>query len=690
METPYEYHNKKLGVKIKYLIFDRHFCEDSLKLISYNALNKRCLSDKAVEKELRRASLSCEALVEFNSLTAEWRDILVLKFGKPQEEIKKSWFAQHYMFDREALDFYQAFKNEDKKLDPAFIERYAYQASVLNTVIIMKNNRKQYLKALGCNTVDIWKSLSRDVNAFQEVEHKLPTTKDSLRYKVNLYAKEGYSGLISDKIGLRNALKVKVKEQVALLDELLAKHTNLDNTLIANLHNMVAERLQWPSITPQTVGKRKQESNLVTYAGRNGVSALSSNILMQHKREAPSTPMLYWTQDGWVAELLYQKTETNKAGYSVTTYHNRLTMVVVLDAFNKYPVGYAIGTQESPELIKEAMRNAITHTEELFGQKYNPRQLQSDNYQSKALTPVYEACTKFYTPAKVKNAKAKIIEPYFNHINRSYCKLMENWSGHNIDSGSKSQPNSEMLNKLSKYFPDEKGCRQQLDSIIQAERAKKHAAYFEKWSDVADDIKIPMAQENYLLALGKSTNHTNKLEGSGLHVKIDGVKMTFDSFDLNFRKQGHQDWNVLYDSQNVNQILAISRDNKYRYLLERKHVQAMAIDDRKENDAYELKRINDFNKQAIDYITNERKENALLVEQLFENPLLNDTLAKHLLVDSRGQHKDQKNKERLEHQGEKLLIKQEQAIAKKEEKTFIQEQEEYLNNKIDINKYLQL
>ncbi|HHT9079692.1 TPA: hypothetical protein ACT5CJ_002484, partial [Flavobacterium psychrophilum] len=72
--------------------------------------------------------------------------------------------------------------------------------------------------------------------------------------------------------------------------------------------------------------------------------------------------------------------------------------------YNKYPIGYAIGSHESPELIKEAMRNAINHTAELFGQRFNPRQLQSDNYQSKTLTPVYEACTKYYTPAKVKNA----------------------------------------------------------------------------------------------------------------------------------------------------------------------------------------------------------------------------------------------------------------------------------------------
>lgn len=212
METPYEYHDKKLGVKIKYLIFDRHFHPSSLKLISYNALNKRIRSESCSEKELRRASLGCDALAVYDSLSQIWKDMLILHFGKPKEEIKKSWFAQHYMADSEAFNFYLAYTYGDKvKLDLDVAELYGYQASVLNTVLLMKNNRKQYLKALGCNSVDIWDSLSKDVNAFREVNHQLPTTKDSLRYKVTKYAKESYPAIISGKYGMQNALKVTMK-----------------------------------------------------------------------------------------------------------------------------------------------------------------------------------------------------------------------------------------------------------------------------------------------------------------------------------------------------------------------------------------------------------------------------------------------------------------------------------------------
>ncbi|AOW11316.1 hypothetical protein EM308_08225 [Flavobacterium gilvum] len=677
---------------MKYLIFDRDFHNDSLKLISYKAINGRMKSDTCSEKQLRRASLGCDALVLFSSLSQEWKDKITTKFGKPQEEVKKSWFAQHYIADREAFDFYIGYRygeKSTKKLELDTVEQYTYNASVLNTVIIMKNNRKQYLKALGYTSVDIWDSLSRDVNAFRDVEHNLPTTKDSLRYKVNKYIKEGYGGLISGKFGMQNALKVKEREQEALLDELLAKHTNLDNTLIATVYNAVAEQKNWPTITAQTVGNRKEKSNLVIYAGRNGVSALSNNILMQNKRQAPTSPMLYWTLDGWDAELLYQKTTSNKKGYSVTTYHNRLTMVVVLDPFNKYPVGYAIGTHETPELIKEALRNAINHTAELFGQRFKPYQLQSDNYQKKALTPVYEACTKHYTPAAVKNAKSKVIEPYFAHINKTYCKLMDNWSGFGVGSGSKNQPNSEMLAKLSKTFPDEMGCRLQLQSIIAAERSKKQKQYLEQWQNTAQEHRLPMPTENYLLALGKTSGHTNKLEGSGLNIKINGVKHTYDCFELDFRMQSNRNWSIHYDEENLSEVLAISTDQKHRFMLQEKHIGSMAIAEQSEQDTIHMKMVRDYNKNAIQYIADTRGDNANVLDQFFnQNPLLNDTLAKHLLTDSRGQHKDNKSQQRLQPEAEKVLLKQERIIQKAAEKSWQDEQDEYINNKIDLNNYI--
>jgi len=692
METPYEYYDNKLGIKVSYLTSDR--CHNkTLSLIKYNALYKRTKSSTCCEKELRRASLNMDALILFSSLSRDFKDAITTKFGNPKKEIKKSWFAQQYVADRDAFNFYVAYrygKNNETKLDIKLLEQYTFNASVLNTVITMKANRKAYIKALGATSIDIWDSLSKDVNAFREVAHNLPTNKDSLRRKANAYTKGSYQALISGRLQNSNAKKVTSKEQMALLDELLAKHTNLDNELICTLYNVVAERINWKPITATTVANRKIKSGLVTYAGRNSVKSLKHKVLMQVKRSKPSSPMLYWTLDGWDVELLYQKTSINDKGHKVTTYHNRLTMVLVLDPYNNYPIGYAIGDRETPALIKKALQNAMQHARELFGEFYMPYQLQSDNYSIKKLRPLYEAITPHFTPAEVGNSKAKVIEPYFNYINNKYCKLLENWSGYGVASGSKNQPNTEYLQLIKKQFPDRNENIKQIEALVTAERSKKQKDYLANWKNTQPKHKKLMPAENYLLTFGSLTGHTNKLKGEGLIITIEGQKHAFDSFDINFRHHAHLDWEVHYDTNDLSQALAVSSDGSQRFMLESKYIQPMALADRQEGDTDELKRIRDFNKDAITYVIEERASNANILEPFLNQEALQGTLAKHLLTDSRGQHKNIKSKERLQAQNtaKKLNKKTIQVAAKKNAKTFADEQREYYESKVNANDYI--
>lgn len=698
--NPYEYYNGRLGVKMSYIICDRNADANSLALITYNALNLRIKSKTCLEQQLRKASYNIPALIDYASLSQSWKNLLARQFGNPQEEVQKSWFSEHYQTDGKAFDFFAAYRygEDNKKLDPALIDRYAYNASVLNTVIKMKANRKSYAKALGCTNLDIWDSLSRDVNSFREVEHNLPATSRGLRLKVSDYQKNGYEALISGRLQNQNATKVRDNEQVALIDELLAKHTNLDNAQVANLYNMVAIRLDWKTITAQTVGNHKQERNLIIYAGRNGKAKLLDNKLMQNKRIAPTAPMLYWTMDGWDAELLYQKTEIDGKGRSVTTYHNRLTVVMVLDPFNKYIVGYAIGTHETPDLIKAALRNAMQHVNELFGAHYRPYQLQTDRYSIKALTPTYNACSTHFTPAKVNNKKTKVIEPFFNWFNKQYCQMFNNWSGHNVDSGSVNQPNDEMLNKLRHTFPDEQGCRQQLITSIEADRSKKQGYFTGNWANVSEDFQSIMPYEMYLQYLGQTTGFTNRLQGDGLNPTIQGQPMWYDSFDLDFRKHAHLDWVVKYDSSDLSKVLVVNAEKKagkiqeigtYQFLLNQKYVQPMALADRNEGDALQLKAVKDFNNDAMAFITDIRQQNADTVHELFSTkPQLQDTLAKLILTDSNGQHKNRLSEGRAGKKAKEVNQAVQAQTDSQKQKSWQAQQNEYYREKINIKDYI--
>ena len=81
-----------------------------------------------------------------------------------------------------------------------------------------------------------------------------------------------------------------------------------------------------------------------TLGHQRGTTVLRNSLEMQHKREAPKTAMTYWTLDGWDVELVYQKRQPmdkkvngETRTYKKTTYHNRKTIVVVLDACGKVP-----------------------------------------------------------------------------------------------------------------------------------------------------------------------------------------------------------------------------------------------------------------------------------------------------------------------------------------------------------------
>ena len=122
---------------------------------------------------------------------------------------------------------------------------------------------------------------------------------------------------------------------------------------------------------------------------------------------------------------------------------NRLTTVVVMDPHCKYPVGYATGEVENHALIMQALRNAVQHTQELFGNYYAAWQLQSDHYGIKPCKMGFEELAKYITPARARKPWPKPIESYFLKLNK-YCQMhFSNWSGFGVTSQRDNQPNIE-------------------------------------------------------------------------------------------------------------------------------------------------------------------------------------------------------------------------------------------------------
>ena len=621
---------------------------------------------------MRRASNGRPALIEFDTMEDEIKKKYTETYGNPKDEVERnrvSYLESEMKYNEAAYTFFSTEYRDElgRKLSAEKAALYTLQVRVLDACLSIAHNRKNMVGA-GNTRVDIWARLSDYVNDLATVRgsmgelkypHNLPANAKSLKRKADLYAKEGWSALIHKNRGNRNAVKVADERLEAVMHKLLSQHMNLNNVQIMEKYNEVATLMQMPLIkSPVTVDKYRKQMEATTLGHQRGTKALRNKLEMQVKREAPETALTYWTLDGWDVELIYQK-QVLKVGdnglrHKRTTYDNRKTIVVVLDACCKYPIGYAIGDRECTDLIRTALRNAVKHTKELFGTRYKPLQLQSDNYQKKVMTPFYQAMSKYYTPAAVGNAKSKIIEPYFNEINRDYCQLLPNWSGHNITSNPDNQPNYDAYNKNRKLLPTEDECVAQIHEIMRQERAKKIAAYMAAWEKTPDERKIPFCDEEYLMLMGETTGRTNRLSGQGLMIEMMGERINYESFSFELREHYNEDWVVRYDPDDLSQVLitnakatkghrVLEEIGTLAYMMQRTMKVPMALADQKPEHFEYRRKVNEFNKEfERRYVEKQNQVDNTLDSLREELPAIgrNRLLERALITDSKGQHKD--------------------------------------------------
>ena len=624
--------------------------------------NLNALVRKNQVKQMRKGGSGRTALYAVESLPLKWRTEVYKRYPDLQEQADSREFIDTVEPDGKALSFYQDYKLSDgRNLPDDKVLEYASNAAIMNAFRRRWEAHVSKRQRSGKRTTLAKEFWSRAAAALPRLAdhfpHSLPGSPRRLQMKFAEYVSSGYECFISGKFLNGNAGKVLTDEQTGYLATLISNPNNVQDTVVAKFYNAKARMLGWKEITAAAVGVWREKLQLEAAAGRLGVTSFRANKTMQVKRSRPTAPFLMCSLDGWTVELLYQKTRTDKKGHNVTTYTNRLTIVVVLDPCVDYPMGYAVGDHECPELIKAALRNAAIHSREITGEMLRYNQVQSDRYAIKSMTELYAVLGDKVIPAQAHNAKAKPVEPYFNHLNTTYCQLCPNWSGFGVTTNPKRQPNSEALNKRRHSFPDESGLRAQIDEMMRLERQQKIGKLMEKLANLKPEHRLPMSREMYLLNFGAETGFKNVLEGCGLRPTILGMKRDYDCFDLTFRDHASERWTVKYDPDDLHEVLAVSEDGTRRYMLEEKYVQPMALADRKPGDAEQLQRVHDYNK-ALEAETGRRladhfEDARRVIERAAELPIhgtpalgacIDDRL---LLTDSRGQHKDNRSRKRL-------------------------------------------
>lgn len=640
---------------------------------------------------VRRSTPGNPALVEYETMRPDVKHQYIAIYGDPYADLakraEKSELEKEVGYNNAAYNFFQAYRyNGDNCLSPEKINEYTLSVNIMEALLRLRDRQKQ--SAIGGRTrINVWERLCerckelllvKDVKGKPLFPHKLPVVWKSLKRKCELYEKartisveDGFRSVIHKNYGNESASKLRERgnEQLselagALIRQFLGLHMNWNNVQIMEEYNKAATQFNLEQIkSPATIGAYREKFDVVTKTRRRGVGEWHSNLKKQVRRSAPMTAMTYWVFDGWDVEMLYKREEVKRVrkGGTVkeecsTTFYNRKTIVVVLDACCKYPIGYAIGNNECDALIKEALTNAVKHARQLFGQRYMPVQMQCDNYHKKSLFPFYEEMTKYLTPAEVKNAQAKIVEPFFKYLILEYFQKFPNFSGFGITASKEIQPNTAWLNEHRHLIPTEEETIRRINQVMEMERAKKIEAYMKAWERTPEDRRLRFDDEKYLLLMGERGKRTNKLEARGIILERNGMQYVYDSLDRSLLDHLGTSWVVRYDPDDMGRVLITNAGKKgtkdegkelatLRYMLEEKEAIPMALIDQQPEHFEQRQRIRDFNETLKKEIIKQAEQDVDIIrENVYSNALPGHNILERLLItDSRGQHKDNRN-----------------------------------------------
>ncbi len=613
---------------------------DGIVLLEYAELvNDACLSEPAYKKAVRdgriaRVQKACPghpALIEYRSLPAAYKEMVrhYLK-GDPEDLARAQVVEQHLVLAKEDETYIHEFRaSNGLGLSIAKMHATKQAARVLALLAEMDQVRNEGPEAVvrhyGMPVLEMKATIITYIKLHRI---KLPASFSKLEARKRAYrnAREaglpGASSLIHGAHGNTGASKVKDGDPAKVLRLLCSRHQNYGLRTIAQDFNKVAAKQGWKAITANTVknfladGANGRTAMLYS----RGLKAYQDKYGIVIHRTRPSQPTYMWVHDGTDYELYYQKEVGGKR-----TFHHRKVVVVVVDPHSWYPVGFAIGDQDTIELTQEAYRNAVHHTRELTGQYLQPYQVQSDRLGYKSLTAWYKGMDIKYTPAAAKNARAKVIEPWFRQHNDHYVHRHLNWGGHNITSRKENQPNADALHALRHSFPTEAEVIEQIRACINAERADKVAGYVAALNAMPADARRLVTREQYLLTLGDKHQWTNELTNKGLMPTLNGEQRVYNRYDREFQDLLGTAFQVYSDPYDHSDILATARDGSLRHLVPSVQAMPMALADhtpelREQLDALRAVKLN-LSQAAIDALVNDRDVVRRLADELLADTL---------------------------------------------------------------------
>lgn len=550
-----------------------------------------------------------KVLIQFETLKPEHKALVEARFGNPYDRLAKEPIKKMVFRDVRAEEFYLSYRyDENKALPIEAVHKYTQAASWLNMLVKAKTSKKEIKSLLNLSVADFFLKV---FDIIREDGIELPTSYRRLTERMIDYGEKGYSCLVSKHFGNQRAKKVSTELAESLLLELLSLPYH-DDVVICRKYNEWAANNAHEVITPSAVGRWRRANSHLIDGSRKGSKVWYNTHGKQIMRKRPSAPLLLVGSDDNDLDLYFQDETVNKKGHFTINYFHRFKLIVVMDAFNDYVLGYAQANTVTAELVKLAFIDAMHHIKQLTGAWHLPHQLQTDRWGNGTLSDFYKSLA-IYTPATARVARAKYIERAFGNQWHRLLKFYPNYAGHNITA--KGKINEDHLAIMKKDFPAKEHSQGQIEHFINGLRnlvnentgLSKQQEWLQAFKASSKSQERVITDLQFLHLFGHVHQYSNTITNKGITPTLNGIERTYEIPEAYYLDTVGKNVQVIYDPLDFSRVL-ITDGKQLRFIAHSYELLPAALVDFNEGDRTRLNAKLNEKKRHVEVIA-EKKTN---------------------------------------------------------------------------------
>lgn len=548
--------------------------------------------------------------IDYNSLPERFRTPYEAKYGKAEDILKAQTITDTLLEDTVARTFYEEYLRADgTPLTDGQIDEFTINASVLNEIIKIENDREALKKALGGKAGTVKQSILNTLEKLRAYPgHTLPSSWIRIQQKIKEYKPNNYVVLVSGRVGNNNAIKIteEAGDQIVALKR--SKVPQYNNEQLFKEFNRIAVLKGWKplkSINTLVSFLNRPDIQPKWYDAVHGELAAKQRYTRKHKTEMPKVRDALWYGDGTKLNLYYKAFDEKGRLITCTT-----QVYEVMDVHSEVFLGYYISDTENYEAQYKAYRMAVETA------NCRPFEIVNDNqggHKKLATAHFFERIARVSRPTAPYSPQSKTIESVFGRYQAQILHQDWRFTGQNITAKRRdSRPNLEFTeaNKEHLYtLPELKAeyakCRLEWNLGLHPETGRPR---MEMYKESINPETQPLTARDMVDLFWTTTEKSSTFTSSGITITVDKKKYTYEVYnsenmpDLAFRRNNtYRQFFVKYDPLNMTSVrLYIEEKNKdLRFVAVAKPYVVIhrAIQEQKPGDMAFIQQMDDLTKQ---------------------------------------------------------------------------------------------